>query len=605
MKRFLFFLVAIGVILALWYVSSCSHADGFQDTPPPGANPGLNIPLISPREQTLSPGEEVQPFAPPSATLLAPPPGQVASVNTLPFEDPAFSKAPASQIQNLHESLVGFLTNEAEGLKALGDPSVQLPLTTARSDKARLEDELSVLQRNPGLESSLTEEDINGIQANLSYLQKKWRLSANSISGLDGDAVEGYQNMEESPAEFPVQQRNFITLDRIGDISNNIGLYLQGLKNTGNDDPKTKLMIDRLTKASKDTNQYLQDIKDGKKRTGDFKITMEAFQSSGASDITMGDLTDLSTKIGLEIVRLTSSGSTDTATQSRVNVLNKVKNSVDTLMNEIKIGNKKIIDVQLTKTDIASFLPAMSNPSAPLPNIIDALGGSSFLNNLFPVYPTGDASGANISQNLFSTYANNLMNNLSWDVNLSYTGKAEQDAVKNISDMNKRLYPMQYANDQNNIYNSTALIDSSGNRGFFDSIIQQLSNALLGKNGSQTDASGNAISSAAAIGGAEAAAGPFGHGTDVKSVLSGDQGQDQGYTRFDWKTRALHICNQVEARGFDSLEFGCLNNPNEVSQDFSWRGYAKMVCSRIATIYDPSVPEMCGCPPPTWPGWRP
>ena len=600
MKRFLFFLVAIGVILALWYVSYCSQKDGFQDTPP-GANPGLNIPLISPREQTLSPGEEVQPFAPPSATLLAPPPGQVASVNTRPFEDPAFSKAPAGQIQNLYESLVGFLTNEAEGLKALADPSIQLPLTTARSDKARLEDELSVLQRNPGLESSLTQEDINGIQSNLAYLQKKWRLSANSITGVDGNATEGYQNMEESPSQFPVRERNFMTLDKIGDISNNIGIYLQALKNSGKDDPTTKAMIDRLTKASKDTHQFVEDIKDGKKRTGDFKITMEGFQSTGASDITTGDLTDLTTKIGLEIVRLTSSGSTDTATQSRVNVLNQVKNSVDTLLNEIKIGNKKITDVQLTKADIASFLPAMSNPSAPLPNIIKALGGSSFLNNLFPVYPTGDASGANIAQNLFSSYANNLMNNLSWDVNLSYTGQAEQDAIKNISEMNKRVgAQQQYGNEEINIYNSVApaLVDSSGNRGFFDSIIQQLSNAFLNKNGTQTDASGSSVGGVA---------GPFGPGTDVKSVLSGGQGQGQGpaATRFDWKTRALHICDQVEARGFDSLEFGCLNNPDEVSENFSWRGYAKMVCSRIATIYDPSVPEMCGCPPPTWPGWRP
>jgi hypothetical protein len=43
---------------------------------------------------------------------------------------------------------------------------------------------------------------------------------------------------------------------------------------------------------------------------------------------------------------------------------------------------------------------------------------------------------------------------------------------------------------------------------------------------------------------------------------------------------------------------------NSVGPNFSWRGYSKMVCSRIATIYDTGAPEACGCPPPTWAGWR-
>jgi hypothetical protein len=54
----------------------------------------------------------------------------------------------------------------------------------------------------------------------------------------------------------------------------------------------------------------------------------------------------------------------------------------------------------------------------------------------------------------------------------------------------------------------------------------------------------------------------------------------------------------------NSYDFGCMKDTSAVSENFSYRGYAKMICSRLATNYDPSIPELCGCPPPTWPGWR-
>ena len=74
---------------------------------------------------------------------------------------------------------------------------------------------------------------------------------------------------------------------------------------------------------------------------------------------------------------------------------------------------------------------------------------------------------------------------------------------------------------------------------------------------------------------------------------------------FNWADRSKEICEQVTKRGLNAYDYGCLNNPDDVSANFSYRGYAKMVCSRLETNYDPSIPALCGCPPPTWPGWRP
>jgi hypothetical protein len=42
----------------------------------------------------------------------------------------------------------------------------------------------------------------------------------------------------------------------------------------------------------------------------------------------------------------------------------------------------------------------------------------------------------------------------------------------------------------------------------------------------------------------------------------------------------------------------------KVSNDFSWKGYTRMMCSRLQTTLDPALPETCGCPPATWKGWH-
>ena len=72
----------------------------------------------------------------------------------------------------------------------------------------------------------------------------------------------------------------------------------------------------------------------------------------------------------------------------------------------------------------------------------------------------------------------------------------------------------------------------------------------------------------------------------------------------DWKARTKQICEQVRMRGLDPQDFGCLKESDEVSPTYSWRGHAKMVCSRLDSTPDPALPETCGCPPANWSGWN-
>ena len=73
----------------------------------------------------------------------------------------------------------------------------------------------------------------------------------------------------------------------------------------------------------------------------------------------------------------------------------------------------------------------------------------------------------------------------------------------------------------------------------------------------------------------------------------------------DWKERSRQICQQISKRGLNPDDYGCLRDSTPVAENFSFRGHTRMVCSRLGTNYDPGIPELCGCPPPTWPGWRP
>ena len=73
---------------------------------------------------------------------------------------------------------------------------------------------------------------------------------------------------------------------------------------------------------------------------------------------------------------------------------------------------------------------------------------------------------------------------------------------------------------------------------------------------------------------------------------------------FDWKQKADDITLNIRKAGMNPGDFGALPPGASVSSDYSWRGHCKMMCSRLATVADPGVPEQMGCPPVEWKGWR-
>jgi hypothetical protein len=492
MKGLLFLgLILVVLLVAAFGLAKESKKEGFVD---PGSDaslkaPSVIVPKIDPAYGPLE-GTSPGPYETPTDKTYGPAFGEQSRINTLPYKNPELESAKFQRVAELLESLKGFFAFEAQSLAKQSDPVVQLPLATARGDMQKLKDEVDVLRRNPGIESALTQGQIDEIQANLAYLQRRYRLSVNSVSGLR----EGFENPSET---------------------------------TGN----------RLS------------VKDTK---------------------------DLILAVDVEITRLSASGTTDPITNARINSLTSIKNALTSLVSEVESGVRPESEIPIFESDKKSFLPAMSDPNQPLPDLIQQAKLPPSVANLFPAYGPGNLTGSKVAQTLFTQYGDAMFKGLSWDANLrlKYTSQNEVDASKGAlrASAKKAGLSEKY---------SLGIGSSSEDPDTPDTVLQY-------KNTPQTDNYS------------------FPRGEMEAYSVSMDSTRVEGKppAQFDWKQRASDICANIKKTGLDPGDFGCIASSTKVSADFSWRGVAKMVCSRLLTTPDPGLPEQCGCPPVNWPGWR-
>ncbi|NBR60648.1 MAG: hypothetical protein EBT86_03175 [Actinobacteria bacterium] len=73
---------------------------------------------------------------------------------------------------------------------------------------------------------------------------------------------------------------------------------------------------------------------------------------------------------------------------------------------------------------------------------------------------------------------------------------------------------------------------------------------------------------------------------------------------FDWKERSKQITDQIRKRGMNPREMGAIPDGAQVSSDFNWKGYSRMLCTRLETSMDTGLAVACGCPPQDWQGWQ-
>jgi hypothetical protein len=430
------------------------------------------IPTPGPPAQPINAGAKAMPYTEPSTQILSAPIGQTSDVTSRPFQDPALDKSKYVILYALLQDMHGFKAFELENLEDTSDPSISLPLNTFRGDLQRLEDEVAFLNRNPGIDTTLTVEDVYEIRVNLTYLQKKARY-------MNTGAIEGFEDATVSP-----------------------------------------------------------------------KATLD-------------DLKDTNTKISVEIARLQASGTTDPSFQARVNILVKIQQQIGNYITQLQNNTLQPADVPITKEDLKKFLPQISNPSSPVTKFLNSIQAPSSVSNLFPAYVGGDISGAALANVLLQNYGKGL----SWDINMKYSapGGSSLNATTNVPGGQGQQFQL----------GSPQLQMPPSTRGAFDQAIAQIQKGDSNQRFAQGETSG------------------------VRPTLPEPPTQ-----QFNWKERSSQICESVRLRGLDPADFGCLTNVSKIGQDFSWRGYAKMVCNRLKTTLDEGLPETCGCPPVDWPGWK-
>ena len=278
--------------------------------------------------------------------------------------------------------------------------------------------------------------------------------------------------------------------------------------------------------------------------------------SEDTEPITLKQLKLLSTSIGAEILRLKASGTTDPVINARVAIFTKINQTVSDLLTKIENGSMAEKDIPIKKKDYNNFLPALGDSSAGIGGLLSSSGYGS-LSNLFNAYDVGDASGSQVAAALFERYAKDLLSGLSYNVTVSYTSD---------NDVKKQKALASYAK----AYASSKLHPGTeGARGEFDNTVREL-------DGFESEQPS----------------------VRPPSVSGGKAGS------FDWKGRAEAITDSIKRAGMNPSDYGCLEKGAHVSAGYSWRGHAKMICSRLATNADPAIPEQMGCPPVSWKGWR-
>jgi hypothetical protein len=288
---------------------------------------------------------------------------------------------------------------------------------------------------------------------------------------------------------------------------------------------------------------------------------IEGFQDMMMGDVTSNgqiatpkELEDFVARVSAEIVRLAASGTTQPEVQARITALTNMKSSVQTVIDQVNTGALMSTDIPIMKKDIESAFPILGNLSQPLPQIIKNAGLPPALANLLPENVQNDPNVTREINKLVDKYADTVVNGLSASFAVKYTSPREAEkALTMKSTLCQTGFPSQ------------ADLDNVTNAKFQ----------------------------------------PAAHTEMVTDPLAAKPTEEgRGPAKFDWKKRAKDIEGQIRARGLHPKDFGVMDSTMKVSNDFSWKGYAYMMCTRLQTTMDPSLPETCGCPPMSWPGWN-
>jgi hypothetical protein len=196
--------------------------------------------------------------------------GQMASVGSFQYQDPAMLPAILVQMKKINEDIRSFIVFESPSIANSSDPSVQLPLTQLRADSQKLHQEITTLDKNPGIQSQLTQQDLADIEGSLMFLQKKVRLF--ETSGVISQEKEGFQG---STGDNKSGEKTRATKADLEELRDRVNGAILKLSASGTVDPVVQSRIRSLNKMYTDLTDMVTKLNKGQMAQKDIPVYKE------------------------------------------------------------------------------------------------------------------------------------------------------------------------------------------------------------------------------------------------------------------------------------------------------------------------------------------
>lgn len=422
----------------------------------------------------------------------------------LPYRNPGTEPARYIQLLSGLQQLQAFFGFEAPAIENECGAEVVLPLQHARSDMGQLLTQVDVLERNPGIPSTITTKELTSIMSNLRYLQKQARkFNANTgveLLGAGTAQIEGFVGVIDDEAAE----------------SEDVG--------------KTPATLAQLQT---------------------FKTAVDA---------------------SITTLRTSTANSTDTITVQRLATLDRLRRDVEDIILSLDRGDIKEDEVPIYYDDISGITAKLGDTSQTIGTIFRNVALPPALAKLFPsdMNWKDKITVADMGKTM-ETYMKDLADGMSWSAKGDIGLELKYDSPRSV--LVQKLMP-----GGTDLYSTNDNLSSANNT----------YSAISGMKTSVDDST-NTIGDLAREGGLNE------NGT---RKIQGEYNAGG----FDWKSRAGHICAGIKKLGMEPSAFGCVE-PKEVSDSYSWRGNAALVCKRLENTTDPGLPIALGCPPKEWKGW--
>lgn len=281
---------------------------------------------------------------------------------SMPYRNPGTEPARYINILSALQQFQAFFGFEAPALESECSPTVVLPLQTARADMSQLQTQTDVLERNPGIPSTITTKELAQMMSNLRYLQKAARkIKANSGTELLG--ANSYSGKVEG--------------------------FLSG---SGDDD------VD-------------EDIEDEDKDEDEVATATDGTPASSSQLTAFKQALDTA----IQTLRTGTANSTDSITVARIATLDRLRRDVEDIIIDLDKGNIKASQVPIYYEDISGISTRLADTDKSIGTIIRNVSLPPVLAKLFPseMNYKDKLTLSELSDDIRS-YMDDLIDGLSW-----------------------------------------------------------------------------------------------------------------------------------------------------------------------------------------------